>query len=127
MPTLDEFGREILDQTRLSFPVGYEQPEPLHLRIRRMVMHTLMEQSRGEEYETFEEADDFDVGDEPIGFDDVQTPYEADFDHLAGQTPSEGVNGPQNPVSGPSEAVSSESAPPQSDIQSAGPSAGGAE
>lgn len=81
MAQLDERGREILCQTPLAYPVAFQRPEPLHLRIRRMVMQSLMEQAQSDEVETFEEADDFDVDDEPVGF-DGPTPYEEHFDHL---------------------------------------------
>ena len=38
MPVLDENGREILDQTPVSLPLHYDRPEPLHMRIRRMIL-----------------------------------------------------------------------------------------
>ena len=62
-PHLDDSGREILDQTPIAFPVGFGRPEPLHLRIRRMVEQYHAEMRDAAEYETFEDADDFDVDD----------------------------------------------------------------
>ncbi len=71
MATLDDMGREILDQTPVSLPLKYDRPEPLHLRIRRMILEATQEQHDG--FETLEEANDFEVDDDPSSFDTAYT------------------------------------------------------
>lgn len=61
--TLDEHGREWLDQTPVECPVPYDRPEPIHLRLRRIVEQYHHEMTDANEYETFDDADDFEVGD----------------------------------------------------------------
>lgn len=79
MATLDEFGREVLDDTPIAFPVGFQRPEPLHVRIRRMVEQYHREMQESEEYETFADADDFDVEDGIPSWEDSPSAYEIDF------------------------------------------------
>lgn len=79
MPNLDEHGREILDQTPIAFPVGFARQEPLHMRIRRMVEQYHAEMRDAADYETFEDADDFDVDDGVPSYEDAPSAYEADF------------------------------------------------
>lgn len=76
-----ENGRETLDQTPVSLPINFSKPEPLHLRIRRMIIEQMKESQFYEEFDSAEEADDFSVpGDDPF----ENSPYEIedDFDHL---------------------------------------------
>lgn len=77
--TLDEHGREWLDQTPIECPVPYNRPEPIHLRLRRIVEQYHREMQDAEEYETFEDADDFDVNDGAPSYEDKPTEYEQDF------------------------------------------------
>ena len=79
MPKLDELGREIFDQTPMAIPVGFSRPEPIHMRLRRMVEQYHREMQDSQEYESFEDADDFDVGDGAPSFEDAPTEYEANF------------------------------------------------
>lgn len=79
MATLDEFGREVLDDTPIAFPVGFQRPEPLHMRIRRMVEQYHREMQEKDEYETFADADDFDVEDGIPSWEDSPSAYEVDF------------------------------------------------
>ena len=79
MPKLDEFGREIFDQTPMAIPVGFSRPEPIHMRLRRMVEQYHREMQDSQEYESFEDADDFDVGDGAPSFEDAPTEYEVNF------------------------------------------------
>ena len=72
MATFDERGREILDQTPVALPLHYDRPEPLHLRIRRMIMDEL--HGSNEPYDPAEE-NDFDV-DESSSFEDQLSPAE---------------------------------------------------
>lgn len=76
-PYLNEEGAEVNDPTPVAPPVGYVRQPPLHEQIRDMVRSERMRQAAEEMgAETFEEADDFNVGDDY----DPQTPYENDFD-----------------------------------------------
>ena len=77
MPTLDEKGREILDQTPVSLPIHYDRPEPLHLRIRRMILEATAAQ-KGDDVETLDDANDFLIPDDPSSFDTQYT--EPDYD-----------------------------------------------
>lgn len=78
-PYFDELGREIPDQTPIEIPVELAaQPgflDMIHQQVQAELRRQMLNDS--EEFETDEEADDFDVGDD---FDpDVPfSPYEAD-------------------------------------------------
>ena len=70
-------GKEILSSAPMQMPIGFEHPEPLHEKIRRLVRSEKLRlevEALGKE--TPEEADDFDVGDEY----DPRSPYELNFD-----------------------------------------------
>lgn len=77
MPTLDENGREILDQTPVALPLHYNNSEPLHIRIRRMIIEAVAAQ-KGADVETVDDANDFLVSDDPSSFDTGYT--EPDYD-----------------------------------------------
>ncbi len=68
----DSQNREIVDQTPVEMPLGYRTPEPLQSLIQRLVrVESANAQREGKE--TFEEADDFETGeDEPM----MTSPYE---------------------------------------------------
>lgn len=72
MATFDERGREILDQTPVALPLHFDRPEPLYLRIRRMIMEEL--HGSNEPYDPAEE-NDFDV-DDASSFEDQLSPAE---------------------------------------------------
>lgn len=74
---LNEKGEEMLDPVPMAPPVGYQKPFDMFQHIRDMVRSEhlrLAAIEAGEE--TFEEADDFDVGDDF----DPRTEYEEVFD-----------------------------------------------
>jgi len=76
---LDEFGREIFSGERIALPLHFTRQKSIHQQIREMIL--AMKSVEREGFETFEDADDFDV-DEP-GDDLSYLPsYEQDFDHL---------------------------------------------
>lgn len=77
--TLDEHGREWLDQTPVEIPIPFTRPEPIHLRLRRIVEQYHQEMKDANEYETFDDADDFEVGDNVPSYEDKPTEYEQDF------------------------------------------------
>lgn len=74
----DEYGREILDPTPMAPPIGYKKQPSMIEMVRNMVRSEHVKRAAEEAgMETFEEADDFDIPDDPI---DPSTPYENDFD-----------------------------------------------
>lgn len=73
----DARGYEIPDDTPIAPPVGYKAQASLAEQIRAMVRsERLAIEAERAGYETFEEADDFDVGDDY----DPSSPYEEVFD-----------------------------------------------
>lgn len=76
-----ENGRETMDQTPVAYPLHFSRPEPLHLRIRRLILEQMQESMSYTEVDTAEEADDFSTPDD----DEMPgTPYEMedDFDNI---------------------------------------------
>lgn len=63
MAKIDKNGAEILDMTPLSIPVGAKRPEPLSSQVARLVRTEMSKMAQKQGMETFEEAEDFDVGD----------------------------------------------------------------
>ncbi|UDN67826.1 hypothetical protein [robinz microvirus RP_139] len=75
---LDSQGRELPDPTVMAPPLGYIAQPPLHELIRLMVIQEherVAALSNGDEIESPDEADDFDVDDEF----DPSSPYEENF------------------------------------------------
>lgn len=72
MAIFDEKGREILDQTPVALPLHFDRPEPIHMRIRRMILQEL--HGSEEPYDPAEE-NDFDV-EENESFEDTLSPAE---------------------------------------------------
>lgn len=72
MARYDEFGREIPDPTPISLPYPFKRPEPLVEIIRRSIREEMSRHAAAEGEETFDEADDFEVDEEP----DLFSPYE---------------------------------------------------
>lgn len=72
MATLDDFGREILDQTPIALPLNFDRPEPIHLRMRRMIEEYYRSLDPNN-YETIEEANDFEIPDDPSSYDTTYT------------------------------------------------------
>lgn len=99
IPRLDEKGREVLDLTPIEIPVPFERPEPLHLRIRRIVLEQLSRQAQAEGEETFADFEDFGEDEDGTEF---SSPYEQFIDNLPIMDdirPESGVH-PQAPSSG---------------------------
>lgn len=73
----DKEGRELPDPTPVAPPVGYVKQKSMTEIIREQVRsHHLQAAAEAQGLETFEEAEDFDIGDDL----DPSTPYEAVFD-----------------------------------------------
>lgn len=70
-------GKEYLDDTPIAPPVGYKRQPSLAEQIRLMVRNErLAAELAAQGIETFEESEDFDIGDDF----DPTTPWENDFD-----------------------------------------------
>lgn len=78
MSILNEKGQEIFDQTPIEIPFKFTRPIPLHIRLREQILAVQEDMRHQDEYDTPEDADDFDVVDE-----DWRSPYEVDFDHIS--------------------------------------------
>lgn len=66
------------DPRPMSVPIGMERPESLQEKLKRLVRDEVLQSKlKDGGVETFEEADDFNISDDPI---DPHTPYEEDFD-----------------------------------------------
>lgn len=114
-----------VDGTPVAPPIGYQKTVPLHLQIREMVRSEALRQAaESADMETFEEADDFDIPDDPV---DPKSPYENDFDPsirellLAGQEASKSAEPkpadgrPQTPPGAPSASSATPSPTPPPD------------
>jgi hypothetical protein len=67
-------GREVLDSTPLAKSLDIRPPESLQTMMQRMIRTHISALQASEGYETFEEANDFDTGDDP----ELRTAYEID-------------------------------------------------
>lgn len=108
---IDEFGREVLDQTPIAIPVPFTRPEPLHLRIRRMVEQYHQEMKEKDQYETFADGDDFDVEDGAPSWEDSPSSYEVDFMPHPEVNPSPSQTEQGIPAPSPEDPPKAESAP----------------
>lgn len=96
-PFVDESGAEVLDPTPVELPIGYKHPKTLEERIQEAIRQELSQVASKEGYETFQEANDFDVGDDDSGLfkdeDDefavndphVQAAFEKEFKEFQGR------------------------------------------
>ena len=107
--SLDEYGREVLDQTPRAIPVPFTRPEPIHLRLRRIVEQYHRELAEKDEYESFSDADDFDVADGAPSYEDAPSEYEGNFMPHLNSEPAE------PPAGSPPEVTSPEPAKPEDD------------
>jgi len=73
---LNENGHEILDDTPVAMPVGFKRPATMTEMIRQYVKTELSKQASDSGQESWEEADDFDIGDDY----DPKSPWELTFD-----------------------------------------------
>ena len=70
-------GHEVPDPTVIEPPLGYVQSPDLMEQMRQMVRNEMSRIAEANEFETFEEADDFDIDDDPV---DYTSPFELYFD-----------------------------------------------
>lgn len=78
---LDNNGHEIPDPTPLELPVGFKKQETVAQMVQRLVRRDLSEYAERHGHETFAEADDFELEEDPDPF----TPYETEFDPMLGR------------------------------------------
>jgi len=69
---LDAYGREMPDPTPIAPPVGYTKQPTMVDHVRALVARHISEAAAGAGAESFEEANDFEVGDDY----EPETPYE---------------------------------------------------
>lgn len=75
---IDDDGNELPDPVPMSPPVGYRREPTLGEMIQQFVRsEQLRAQAEAEGFDTFEEADDFDIPDDPL---DPLTPWEEHFE-----------------------------------------------
>lgn len=60
---INNLGQEVPDPTPVAMPLGHINPEPLEVRMRRMIQMEMSQEAMRQGYESFEEANDFNVGD----------------------------------------------------------------
>ena len=65
MAQYDEFGREIPDKRPIAVPAGWDRPLSLQDQIKRFIRSEASRAAAAAGEETFEEADDFDVDEDP--------------------------------------------------------------
>lgn len=69
-------GHELPDRTPVAIPVRLTRPPTMAEQVRELVRGELSRQAAASGLETWEEADDFDIGDDF----DPSSPYELNFD-----------------------------------------------
>lgn len=68
----DEYGREIPDPRPIAVPANWQRPLSLHDQIKRFIRTEMSRSAEDSGEESFEDADDFDVDEDPDPF----SPYE---------------------------------------------------
>lgn len=74
-PFLDDQGREVLDPRPMAPPIGYVKQPSLWEQMRAMIRDEISRSAQEEGFESFEEADDFEMDDL-----DPTSPYEEVFE-----------------------------------------------
>lgn len=70
----NEKHQEIHDGKPVAIPAGFKHPPSIQDLIRRAIRQEISQGAKKEGHETFDEADDFDVDDDP----ELKSPYELD-------------------------------------------------
>lgn len=95
MSILNEFGKEVFDQTPVDYPIKFDRPTPIHLRIRDQILRVYNEMASSKEMDTPEEADDFTPDDDREIWEN--SPYECDFDHINDNKFASAMNAESSP------------------------------
>lgn len=69
-------GKEYPNPVPMEAPIGFVPMKPLHEQIREMVLREIGSQAEREGFESAEEAEDFEIGDDY----DPASPWELDFE-----------------------------------------------
>lgn len=89
---IDQAGREHPDPVPMAPPVGWNAPPTMAAFIKQFVRSALIEERAAQEgFETFDQAEDFDIPDDPL---DPHTEYEAVFDPPPAAAPAVGGGAP---------------------------------
>lgn len=80
---------EFPDPTPVEMPLGFSRPPTLQEEIQRIIRIQMSQQAQAEGFESFEEADDFDVDEDP----DPLSPYEVSEMQQEAIFPKETDNG----------------------------------
>lgn len=105
----DEFGREVPDPTPVELPIGFRRPETLQEMMARMIQGELARREFEQGYETFEEANDFEVDDDDPA--DRVTVYQEMVDEVPARVSSSAGPLIAKPSEATAEARSAEGAP----------------
>lgn len=125
----DERGRELPDPTPVSVPSGWARPPSIQDLMRQFIRQEFSRQALQDEQETFEEADDFEVDEDPDPLSQYELPLAAP-EWLGGEKDADAAP-PPNPgekslVEAPDASQGhSEGSPPSTDSGTAKPPAGG--
>lgn len=84
-------GTERLDPIPVAPPLGYTREPSMFDHMRSLIRSEMLKNALNADVETFEEADDFDVGDDY----DPRSPYEVEFDDIG--VPYASPSYPPNP------------------------------
>lgn len=87
----DDRGRELPDDTPVDVPLNYKRPPTIQEMIRAHIRTELSRQAVDDGAESFEEADDFDVGsdDDPLSAYELQVMQEDRPSHQLLEAPQE--------------------------------------
>lgn len=78
---LTKTGKEILNRTPIAIPLGFSRPKSITEQIAEFVTNQkTQEQLDAAGFETFEDAEDFEIGDDYESL--PESKYEADFDNI---------------------------------------------
>lgn len=116
MARYDKHGNEIPDNTPIEIPLGYKVPETLQQQMQRMIRSEAMAQyARAQGAETFEESNDFDVGDD----EDPSSIHELDDQEIEFAQARKELQAAQAAAGGPKPppAPAAPPAPPQPNVE----------
>lgn len=80
---LNKKGREVLSDKPMALPLGFKRPETLDEQIQRMVRTRVSAMAADQGFDTWEDANDFDIDDDTDPLErhfTGPTPYETHFD-----------------------------------------------